>query len=56
MASCYLFSKANYPITIQYDGKDMVLPPNAMNFRLADDKKLGELPKMVRKVMVKEGK
>lgn len=52
---CYLYSKANYPITIQYDGKDLILPPNAMQFKLADESKVGELPLNVRKIIIKEG-
>ena len=53
--ACYLYSKANYPITIQYDGKDLILPPNAMQFKLADESKVGKLPLNVRKMIIKEG-
>lgn len=55
ISACYLFSKANYPVTIQYEGKDLIVPPNAMKFKLADETKVGELPKPVRKVIIKEG-
>ena len=48
--ACYLYSKANYPITIQYDGKDLVVPPFASKFLLADESKVGQLPKGLRKV------
>ena len=53
--ACYLFSKANYPVMIQYEGKDLVVPPNANKFKLADETKIGELPKLIRKVSIKEG-
>lgn len=52
----YLFSKANYPVTILYDNEPVILPPNAVKFKLADDRKLGALPKGVRKVMIMEVK
>lgn len=54
--ACYLYSKANYPITIKYEGQDLILPPNATKFKLANENKLGILPKMVRKVTIKEEK
>ena len=54
--ACYLYSKANYPITIQYDGKDLILPPNASKFKLANENNLGILPKNVRKVTIQEEK
>lgn len=54
--ACYLYSKANYPITIKYDGKDLILPPNAVKFKLADESKLEALPVEVRKVTIKEVK
>ena len=54
--ACYLYSKANFPITIKYDGNDLILPPNASKFKLADESKLGALPKNVRKVTIREGK
>lgn len=52
----YLFSKANYPITIMYDNEALILPPNANKFKLADENKLGTLPKGVRKVTIMEVK
>ena len=51
--ACYLYSKANYSIVINYDGKEVVLPPNAIDFKLADESKVGALPKTVRKVIIK---
>lgn len=53
---CYLYSKANYPITIKYDKKDLVIPPNAKKFLLEDTTKVGVLPALVRKVDIQEGK
>lgn len=53
MARCYLYSKANFPTTITYDGKKLILPPNARNVVFADDKKLGNLPAHVIKVVAK---
>lgn len=46
--SCQIFSKANHPITIQYDGKNIVVPPFARGFKLADATKVGKLPKNLR--------
>lgn len=54
--ACYLFSKANYPISIKYDGKDLIVPPNAIKFLLSDESKVGALPKNIRKVLIKEDK
>lgn len=54
MARCYLYSKANFPITITYDGNKLILPPNARNVVFADDQKLGILPTNVIKVVAKE--
>lgn len=51
--ACYLVSRANYPITITYDGKEMILPPHARDFKLADHTKVGVLPSLVRKVIIK---
>ena len=48
--SCYLYSKANYPVTIQYDGEALIVPPNASKFLIANESKLGILPKSIRKV------
>ena len=48
--NCYLNSRANYPIVIKYDGKDLVLPPNAKRFLVEDTTKVGPLPSKVRKV------
>ena len=53
MARCYLYSKANFPTTITYDGKKLILPPNARNVVFADDQKLGDLPVHVIKVVTK---
>lgn len=50
---CYLSSRANYPITISYDGTQMILPANARKFRIADANKLGVLPNNVRKTIIK---
>lgn len=52
---CYLYSKANYPITIKYDKKDLVIPPNAKKFLLEDTTKVGVLPPKVRKVDIEGG-
>lgn len=52
---CYLYSKANYPITIKYDKKDLVIPPNANKFLLGDTTKVGVLPPNVRKVDIEGG-
>lgn len=52
----YLFSKANYPITIVYNGESLVLPPFATKFKLANESLLGDLPKEVRKVTIMEVK
>jgi len=46
----HLYSRANYPIVIQYDGKDLVLPPNAKKYLVEDTTKVGALPSKVRKV------
>lgn len=54
--ACYLYSKANYPITIEYDGKEITLPPNASKFKLANESKVGALPVGVRKVIIQEVK
>lgn len=54
--ACYLYSKANYPITIKYDGQDLILPPNASKFKLANEARLGVLPASVRKVTIREEK
>jgi len=47
---CYLYSRANYPIVIKYDKKDLVIPPNAKKFLLEDTTKVGALPSKIRKV------
>lgn len=52
---CYLYSKANYPVTIKYDRKDLVIPPNARKFLLEDTTKVGVLPPNVRKVDIEGG-
>lgn len=49
--ACYLYSRANYPVTIQYDNEDLIVPPNANKFLIADEGKLGKLPNVIRKVM-----
>lgn len=48
----YLYSRANYPIVIKYNGEDLVLPPNAKKFLVEDTNKVGYLPKLVRKVEI----
>lgn len=53
---CYLYSKANYPITIKYDKKDLVIPALAKKFLLEDTTKVGALPPKVRKVDIEGGK
>ena len=50
--SCYLYSKANYSIRIQYNGETLLLPPFANRFKIADESKLGTLPDKVRKVTI----
>ena len=52
----YLFSRANHPVRIVYNGKVLVLPPFASKFKLADESLLGDLPKEVRKVAIMEVK
>lgn len=52
--SCYLFSKANYPIRIRYNGEYLILPSNAMEVLIPDESKLGTLPKEVRKITIKK--
>lgn len=52
---CYLNSKANYPITIKYDKKDLVVPANARKFMLQDTTKVGKLPAQIRKVDIEGG-
>ena len=52
---CYLYSKANYPITIKYDKKDLVIPPNAKKFLFFYSTKVGVLPPKVRKVDIEGG-
>lgn len=47
---CYLYSRANYPIVIKYDKKELVIPPNAKKFLLEDTTKVGALPSKIRKV------
>ena len=56
MTACYVYSKLNHPITIKYNNKDLIIPANAIKFKLADESKVGELPKGLRKVSIKEGK
>jgi hypothetical protein len=51
---CYLYSKANYPITIKYDKKDLVLPANSKTL-VEDTTKVGVLPPKVRKVDIEGG-
>lgn len=51
----YLYSKANYPIVVEYDKKSLVLPPNAKKFLVEDTTKVGALPAKVRKVDIEEG-
>lgn len=51
----YLYSKANYPIIIKYDKKDLIVPPNARKFLLEDVTKLGVLPPKIRKVEIEGG-
>lgn len=51
----YLYSKANYPIMIKYDRKDLIIPPNARKFLVQDVTKLGVLPPKVRKVDIEGG-
>lgn len=46
----YLNSKANYPITIKYDNKDLVLPALVKKFLVEDITKVGVLPSKVTKV------
>ena len=46
----YLYSKANYPVTIKYKGQDLIIPPNASNVLIEDVSKLGFLPPTIRKV------
>lgn len=50
----YLYSKANYPVTIKYKGQDLIIPPNAKNVLVEDVQQLGFLPPTVRLVR-KEG-
>lgn len=52
---CYLYSKANYPITIKYDRMDLVIPANAKKFMLEDTTKVGVLPPKIRKVDIEGG-
>jgi hypothetical protein len=52
---CYLYSKANHPVTIKYDKADLVIPPNAKKFLLEDTTKVGVLPSSIRKVDIEEG-
>ena len=52
---CYIYSKANYPITIKYDKKDLVIPANANKFLLEDSRKVGVLPAKLRKVDIEGG-
>ena len=52
---CYLYSKANYPITIKYDKQDLIVPANAKKFLLEDTTKVGVLPPKIRKVEIEGG-
>lgn len=52
---CFIYSKANYPITIKYDKKDLIVPPNA-KLLLEDTTKVGVLPPKLRKVEIEGGK
>lgn len=47
---CKLYNKANYPVTIKYDGKDVIVPPYARGFKLADASKVGKLPGKLRMI------
>jgi hypothetical protein len=51
---CYVYSKANYPVTIKYDKKDLIVPANA-KLLLEDTNKVGVLPAKLRKVDIIEG-
>jgi hypothetical protein len=51
---CYIYSKANYPITIKYDKKDLIVPANA-KLLLEDTRKVGVLPAKLRKVDIEGG-
>ena len=52
---CFVISKANYPVNIQYDGKDLVVAPYG-KILLEDTLKVGNLPPKTRKVDVEGGK
>jgi hypothetical protein len=47
---CYIYSKANYPVVIKYDGQSLVIPPNAKKFKLPNTNLVGSLPAKLRKV------
>lgn len=49
---CYLYSKANHTICIEYNGSKMILPPFATKFKIADESKLGNIPNNVKKVSI----
>ena len=49
---CYLYSKANYSISIKYNGETLILPPFATKVKIADANKLESLPNMVKKVTI----
>lgn len=51
----YLYSKANYPVTVKYNGQDLVIPPNANKLLIEDYTKLGSLPGTIKKVIIQGG-
>lgn len=55
--ACEIFSSLNYPVSVSYGKETIEIPPRATKLLVMDEKKLGALPKGVRKVKIgkKEG-
>lgn len=51
-----LFSKLDHTEFVNYGDTKIVIPPYSRGLVVQDEKKLGELPKGIQKIKVKEGK
>lgn len=51
-----IFSRLDHTVLIPYGDTNLVVPPYARGLEVKEDKKLGELPKGIQIVKVKEGK
>lgn len=51
-----LFSKLDYPVSVKYGDTEITIPARAFALEVQDEKKLGDLPTGVQKVLVKKDK